>query len=39
MNVTEHLKALESELWTNTNRKNAERVSSLLADSFQEYGS
>ena len=39
MDLTEHLKALESELLTNTTRKNADRVASLLADSFREYGS
>ena len=39
MDITERLKALETELLTNTTRKNAGRVSFLLADTFREYGS
>lgn len=39
MELGNHLKALEAELLTNTTRKNAERVSELLADAFREFGS
>ena len=39
LNLAEHLKALELGLLSNTTRKNAARVSSVLADSFREFGS
>ena len=39
MKIAEHLQTLELELFTNTTRKNAERVSTLLADNFREFGS
>jgi hypothetical protein len=39
LDIAEHLRALELELLTNTTRKNAARVSSLLADTFREFGS
>jgi hypothetical protein len=39
LDTAEHLKALESEPLTNTTRKNAARVASLLADIFREFGS
>ena len=39
MDIAEHLKAFESELLLNTTRKNAVRVTSLLADDFREFGS
>jgi hypothetical protein len=39
LNLGEHLRALELELLESTTRKNAERVSDLLSDSFQEFGS
>jgi hypothetical protein len=39
MDIAEHLKTLELELLTNTTRKDAARVSSLLADAFREFGS
>jgi hypothetical protein len=39
LDIAEHLRALELELLTNTTRKNAARVSSLLADTLREFGS
>jgi hypothetical protein len=39
LNIAEHLKGLELDLLSNTTRKNAARVSSLLADGFREFGS
>ena len=39
MDIANHLEALESEFLTNATRKNAERVGSLLAESFREFGS
>jgi hypothetical protein len=39
LDIAEHLKTLELDLLSNTTRKNAARVSSLLADGFREVGS
>jgi hypothetical protein len=39
MDIAAHLQTLELELLTNTTRKSAARVSSLLADDFREFGS
>jgi hypothetical protein len=39
LEISEHLQALELELLSNMTRKNAARLSSLLADSFKEFGS
>jgi hypothetical protein len=39
LDIAQHLKALELDLLSNTTRKNAARVSSLLADGFREFGS
>lgn len=39
MNTADQLQALELELLTNTTRKDTERMSSLLADNFREFGS
>lgn len=39
LSLADELLALELELLTNATRKNAERVSSLLTDTFREFGS
>lgn len=39
MSIDEHIRSLELELLTSATRKNAERVSTLLADDFREFGS
>jgi hypothetical protein len=39
LEIAGHLQTLELELLTNTTRKNAQRVSALLADNFREFGS
>ena len=39
MDIAEHLRSLELELLTNATRKNAARISSLLTDTFREFGS
>lgn len=39
MNTDEVLRELEEELFKSSTRKNAERVSSLLANGFREFGS
>lgn len=39
MNIAEILRELEQSLLESSNRKNAEKVSSLLADDFREFGS
>jgi hypothetical protein len=39
LDVAEHLKTLEQALLCNSTRRNAEQVSSLLAEQFREFGS
>ncbi len=39
MQIADHLKSLEESLLDPTNRRNSERVSSLLTDDFLEFGS
>jgi hypothetical protein len=39
LDIAEHLRSLELELLTSTTRKSAARVSSLLTDTFREFGS
>jgi hypothetical protein len=39
LSIDEHIQALELELLTSATRKNAERVSALLAEDFREFGS